>query len=167
MLCCAQLCSKKQQSWKQGNIFEFQNHSSFTSVVWQLRFLIKQPEALILARVFSRFMVKICAQFSLTIHLMIPLSRDEVFAERLLYSQLRCSFSHQPKHYFHCSTPEVWKYTFSKHIFHINQLKVGWQLLEGSCSSQLPKMRAWGLIYCLTDRLINLNQMITIDSWVI
>ena len=78
------------------------------------RFLIKQPEALILARVFSRFMAKICAQFSLTIHLMIPLSRDEVFAERLLYSQLRFSFSYQPKHYFHCSTPEVWKYTFIK-----------------------------------------------------
>lgn len=71
------------------------------------RFLNEPPEVLVLAWGLSRSKTEICAQFSLAIYLMILVDRDEVSAERLLYSQLRFVFSHQPKHYFYCSTPEV------------------------------------------------------------
>ena len=71
------------------------------------RFLNEPPEVLVLAWSLSRSMTEIWAQFSLAIYLMILVDRDEVFAECLLYSQLRFVFSHQPKHYFYCSTPEV------------------------------------------------------------
>ena len=111
MLCCAQLCPKNKQKTENKEIV-----LSFKPIVFHkrgvaahsvARFLNEPPEVLVLAWGLSRSMTEICAQFSLAIYLMILVAGDEVFTECLLYSQLRFFFSHQPKHYFYCSTPEV------------------------------------------------------------
>ena len=105
MLCCAQLCPKnKQKTENKEIVLSFRTKMAAHSVA---RFLNEPPEVLVLAWGLSRSMTEICAQFSLAIYLMILVDRGEVFTERLLYSQLRFFFSHQPKHYFYCSTPEV------------------------------------------------------------
>ena len=111
MLCFAQLCPKnKQKTENKEKCLSFEPivfHKRSVAAHSVARFLNEPPEVLVLAWGLSRSMTEICAQFSLAIYLMILVDRDEVFTERLLYSQLRFVFSHQPKHYFYCSTPEV------------------------------------------------------------
>ena len=102
------------------------------------RFLNEPPEVLVLAWGLSRSMTEICAQFSLAIYLMILVDMRWSFHRTFaIFSTLFFLFSPAQALFLLQYSRSLKIYIHkSKHIFQVNQLTVGLQSLEGSCSSQ-------------------------------